>query len=128
MSALIAKHAQQMLSQSTEISYAEFCVLMALSCKDCLMPHEIAERMGHSNAAISRQMKALEKQGFVKKTPTKDRRASPFMLTEEGRKVALKSRHILQEYWKDACRELTDSEIEVATRINQKLIDRLSRD
>lgn len=81
---MIQHHGNLALEKSGCLSSSHLKILMKVSMTKKCLQKDIANRMGHTGAAISRQIKKLEEEGLIKRSPGDDRRKMYISLTPKG--------------------------------------------
>lgn len=128
VAAIMFGHIREVIKEDEELSMATIPILKVLYKHDTLSQHALAEKLHHSDAAISRQVAILEKKGHIQVVhDTANRRLSMLQLTDSGRTVVDRMRRKVEAYFATALAELSSEEIDVLLKANQKLCDVLCR-
>lgn len=94
------------------LNHSRFSVLQLLSRNDSEMmsQREMSKKLGKDPAAISRTVNHLEKQGFVTRVHVNGCK-NGVSLTDKARDLQPAIERIIREVTTDACREMTDCEV-----------------
>ena len=99
VSSLFAKQLDQVLLEQLGIGYAQFKVLRVLMDHGTVGQHHIAKELGQTEASISRQMRLLQDDGFVRsETDPHNRRQRLSLLTHKGRRFVLAADQLLEQF------------------------------
>lgn len=77
--------------QPSGLRATQFTVLAAISLIEQITITELAERLGMDRTTLTRNLKPLEKQGFVKSALGEDRRTRVVLLTDRGNEALKKA-------------------------------------
>lgn len=108
LSFVLTRQSDQVLQEQLGIGFSQFKILMVLQTKPNVQQRWIADRLGQTEASISRQIKLLEKQGLLTST----------------RNVENKRQHITKPTLKGE--RLTDKALEILNRYHAPMFERLS--
>jgi DNA-binding MarR family transcriptional regulator len=93
---MVRKATDSALREQTAISYSQFFMLMALSHNANMPQRSIAEFLGLTPAAVSRQLDALVELGIItREENSKNRREHVITLTAQGESTMKKAHHVV---------------------------------
>ena len=99
LSFVLARHSDQVLQEQLGIGFSQFKILMALQWHPNVQQKWIAERLGQTEASISRQIKLLQEQGFLTSLRNaQNRRQHITRPTPKGERITEKAMEILNIY------------------------------
>ncbi len=99
LSFVLARHSDQVLQEQLGIGFSQFKILMALQWNLNDQQRQIAERLGQTEASISRQIKLLQGQGLLTSTVSPhNRREHITRPTDKGIRLTDKAMEILNAY------------------------------
>lgn len=95
----LTRQSDQVLQERLGIGYSQFKILMALRWKGNVQQKQIAERLGQTEASISRQIKLLHDMGLLssRKSP-QNRREHLTILTPKGERIIDEALRALNNY------------------------------
>lgn len=108
--ASLAHQADQELLKKVGIGYSQFKLLMVLEWNPHIKQKEIAEKLGQTEASISRQMKLMQQDGLVRSnfSPT-SKREHIVSLTARGEQLAARANHVLNQMYIPILQKLGES-------------------
>lgn len=77
--------------ESVGIRSTQFTLLIALSSTNAKTLTEIADSLVMDRTTLTRNLKPLERAGYITSLPTVDKRSKAYCLTEQGREVVNKA-------------------------------------
>ncbi len=123
---LTDKLASKKLQESTGLSLSQFLLLSMLQCSPTVNQKQIANWLGVSEVAVSKQIEQLEKLGLVEKQGNQpDRKQKFWRLTTKGQskfQSAIVIMHDLSEQWQGL---LDQSELQLLNQVVDKLLLKL---
>lgn len=100
LSAALARQSDQVLQERLGIGFSQFKILMILSWQEHVQQRMIADKLGQTEASISRQIKIMHDSGLLKTVVSPDnRREHITSLTTKGEKVTDEAMQILNDYY-----------------------------
>ncbi len=119
-------HARQSAAAGVVISNPGFAVLQALQEAGELSLGEVAKACSADPAAIGRQVKTLEDEGFVERSPSAtDGRVSVVRLTEAGRAAHGQVRQVRNHHMADVLAGWTEGDRRTLAELIDRLVDDL---
>ena len=99
LSSVLAKQSDQILSERLGIGFSQFKILMVLQANPKTRQNHIAERLGQTEASISRQIKLMHDKGLLQTAinPT-NRREHVTTPTPKGLRLADEAMNVLNNY------------------------------
>jgi DNA-binding MarR family transcriptional regulator len=95
----LARQSDQVLQEQLGIGLSQFKILMVLQWKPNVQQKKIADGLGQTEAAISRQIKLLQKSGLLNITISpENRREHIARLTPKGVRMTDKALEVLNNY------------------------------
>ncbi len=99
LSFVLARQSDQILLEQLGIGFSQFKILMALQKSPNVQQRWIAERLGQTEASISRQIKLLQDLGIVVRVPSpENRRQHITRPTPKGERLTIKAMEVLNSY------------------------------
>jgi DNA-binding MarR family transcriptional regulator len=99
LSFLLARQSDQVLQEQLGIGFSQFKILMVLGWNPSVRQKEIADKLGQTEAGISRQIKLLKERGLlITRINSKNRREHITVPTEKGERLTDKAREVLNNY------------------------------
>lgn len=96
---VLDRQSDQVLQERLGIGFSQFKILMILSHHEGIGQKVIADKLGQTEASISRQIKVLQSRGLiVSNTSLNNRRQKVTMLTNKGLKLIEMAFDILNQY------------------------------
>lgn len=96
---VLGRQSDQVLFERLGIGISQFKILITLQWSPHIQQKQIAERLGQTEASISRQMKLLEDAGLLNNTVNPaNRREHVIRLTPKGERVTDEASEILEQY------------------------------
>lgn len=97
---MLSRQSDQLLQDSLDIGFSQFKILMILQWAPNVKQKHIAEKLGQTEASVSRQIKLLSDYGLLetKQHPT-SRRENITTLTRKGEKTASKAVELLNSHF-----------------------------
>jgi DNA-binding MarR family transcriptional regulator len=119
--------ADTILKEKFNISFSWFHLMIAILYIQPATQTQIADSVGHSQAAVSRMLTILIAKGYViVKTDPKHKRKNVVLLSEHGKQIAQAANDVLED---EFSKVLNDANIDTAlyTQMTQKIIGSLQR-
>jgi DNA-binding MarR family transcriptional regulator len=99
ISAVLARHSDQILQEQLGVGFSQFKILLILQQKSGVQQKQIATALGQTEASISRQIKLLQDGSLLTSTVhPSNRRRHIIRLTPKGLKVIDRAMQILNGY------------------------------
>ena len=87
---------------------------------------EIAQKLDITAAAVATTIKKMEKEGLVKKTPSKqDNRINLINITAEGRRIMFQTRQMFDLSDQDVIQGISNEDLDIALKVLSKMEDNL---
>ena len=111
---VLSRQSDQVLQERLGIGFSQFKIMMVLSRTPHIQQKEIADKLGQTEASISRQIKLLTDQGLLQalKRP-ENRRERITTLTAKGERYTDEAIDILNAYHEPVFSSLTDKQATV---------------
>ena len=93
------------LLQPSGLRATQFTLLITLSLTGQISITDLAERLGMDRTTLTRNLKPLEKQGFVASDSGRDRRTRVVMLTDRGQESLARARPL----WEQAQQQVVEA-------------------
>lgn len=118
---VLGRQSDQVLQERLGIGFSQFKIMMVLNWDPAIQQKQIAERLGQTEASVSRQIKLLHKQGMLAtKISPKNRREHITTLTAKGERLTEEALRTLNDYHQPVFAQLSEKD-------QQKLTELLSR-
>jgi len=115
---VLLRQSDQVLQEQLGIGFSQFKILMVLKWNPSLQQRQIADRLGQTEASISRQIKLLHEKGLLSTyVSPKNKREHITTLTPKGEKLTEKSMTILNNYHAPTFATLTPKQQEQLTTL-----------
>ena len=99
LSFLLARQNDQVLQEQLGIGFSQFKILMVLGWNPSYQQRHIADKLGQTEAGISRQVKLLKDKGFLEtQINPNNRREHITIPTAKGKQITDKALEILNNY------------------------------
>lgn len=99
LSFVLARHSDQVLQEQLGIGFSQFKILMVLQWHPDIQQRQIAERLGQTEASISRQIGLLKNQGLLTSVPSPNNRRQHITRTSpKGERLTDKAMEVLNNY------------------------------
>lgn len=99
LSGVLDHQSDLLLQERLDVGYSQFKILMALKWGQNVQQKQIAEKLGQTEASVSRQIKMLHEVGYLTSiTGKEDRRGRITALTPKGEKLVDKAMKALNDY------------------------------
>ena len=96
---VLARHSDQVLQEQLGIGFSQFKILTVLQWNPAVQQRQIAERLGQTEASISRQIKLLQRQGLLTSIASpNNRREHITRTTPKGERLTDKALEVLNKY------------------------------
>ncbi len=96
---MLSRQSDQVLQEQLGIGFSQFKIMMVLRWNPSIQQKQIADRLGQTEASISRQIKLLFDQNLLTtRISPKNKREHITTLTTKGEKLTEKSMQILNNY------------------------------
>lgn len=117
---MMGRNSDQVLQEQLGIGFSQFKIMMVLKWNSSIQQKQIAERLGQTEASISRQIKLLHKMGMLNtRIRPENKREHITSLTLKGEKLTEKALQILNNYHSPTFNSLTAKQ-------QQNLLDALN--
>lgn len=114
---------QQAHAQDYPLSHAQAELLFTIRHNQPVSAKQLAVKLNMTPGAISQFVETIEQQGFLERhTSETDRRVQHLRISAEGEKLIKRFEQHRQRMMKTIIRDLTDEELEVWLRVQQKMI------
>lgn len=111
LSFVLARQSDQVLQEQLGIGFSQFKILMALQWNPNVQQRQIAERLGQTEASISRQIKLLHQDGLLSTIISpQNRRQHITRPTTKGERLTDKAMEILNNYHGPMFARLSDKQ------------------
>ncbi len=126
---VMARQSDQVLQERLGIGFSQFKIMMVLSHKPHIQQKEIADKLGQTEASISRQIKLLTEQGLLQsaKRP-ENRREHITTLTPKGDRYTDEAVDILNTYHAPVFEHLSEKERAALTQSLQAMHQEICAD
>lgn len=99
LSFTLARQSDQILQERLGIGFSQFKLLMVLQWKPGVQQKYIADKLGQTEASVSRQIKLMFDEGLLQTSPRPgDRREHITTLTKRGVRITEQAMEVLNEY------------------------------
>jgi DNA-binding MarR family transcriptional regulator len=96
---MLSRQSDQVLQEQLGIGFSQFKIIMALKWNPSVQQKQIAERLGQTEASISRQIKLLHDKGLLStRIAPENKREHITTLTSKGERVTEKAMQVLNNY------------------------------
>ncbi len=111
LSFVLARQSDQVLQEQLGIGFSQFKILMALQSRPNVQQKWIAERLGQTEASISRQIKLMQGMGLITSLRNAhNRRQHITRSTAKGERITEKAMEILNTYHGPTFTRLSDKQ------------------
>lgn len=111
LSFALARQSDQVLQEQLGIGFSQFKILMVLQWNPSVRQRQIADRLGQTEASISRQIKLLKEEGMlITQLNPKNRREHLTIVTAKGQRLTDKATEILNRYHAPMFAKLSDKQ------------------
>lgn len=118
---VLGRQSDQVLQERLGIGFSQFKIMMVLRWDPSIQQKQIADRLGQTEASISRQIKLLHDQGLLHtKISPKNKREHITTLTLKGERLTDEAVRALNDYHSPVFARLSEKD-------QQKLIELLSQ-
>lgn len=108
------RQSDQILQERLDIGFSQFKILMSLKWHQGIRQRQIAEKLGQTEASISRQIQLMKEMGVLKSAISpKNRREHIITLTTKGGRLADKAMQALNAYHRPMFERLSPRQQEV---------------
>lgn len=115
---VLGRQSDQVLQERLGIGLSQFKIMLTLEWSPHIQQKQIAERLGQTEASISRQMKLLEEQGLLNNTVNPaNRREHIIRLTPKGERFTEEAKEILDAYHQPVFDTMNDKQKAVLTEL-----------
>ncbi len=105
------RQSDSLLQERLDMGFSQFKILMALKWHQGVQQRQIAEKLGQTEASVSRQIKLLKEAGLITaKKGEHNKREHITMLTSKGEKAIDKAMAALNEYHMPAFERFTPAQ------------------
>lgn len=96
---MLSRQSDQVLQEQLGIGFSQFKILMTLKWNSSIQQKQIADRLGQTEASISRQIKLLHDKGLLSTRISADnKREHITSLTDKGERLTDKAMQVLNRY------------------------------
>jgi DNA-binding MarR family transcriptional regulator len=96
---ILGRQSEQVLQEQLGIGFSQFKIMMALKWNPSVQQKQIADRLGQTEASISRQIKLLHDKGLLStRISAENKREHITTLTPKGERLTEKSMELLNNY------------------------------
>lgn len=107
----LARQSDQILQDELGIGFSQFKILMVLQKQPHIRQNQIAEKLGQTEASVSRQIKLMHDDGLLQTVPRpEDRRQHITSLTPRGIRLSQEATELLAEHYKPMFKSLSPEE------------------
>lgn len=104
---VLDRQSELLLQERLDIGFSQFKILMALKWHEGVQQKDIANKLGQTEASVSRQIKLLDDVGYLTSIPSpKDRRQHITTLSAKGEALIDKALSALDDYHQPVFAEL----------------------
>ncbi len=121
---VLGRQSDQALQEQLGIGYSQFKIMMVLGWNPAVQQKQIADKLGQTEASISRQIKLLHDQGLLStKINPENRRVHITRLTSKGERLTEQAMSVLNNYHAPTFAHLSDKQqqtlIEILTTMHE---------
>jgi DNA-binding MarR family transcriptional regulator len=99
LASVLDRQSDILLQERLDIGFSQFKILMALKWGQSVQQKQIAEKLGQTEASVSRQIKMLHEAGLLHSKPSpENRREHSTSLTIKGERLVDKALQALNDY------------------------------
>jgi len=96
---MLGRQSDQVLQEQLGIGFSQFKIMMVLGWNPSIQQRQIADKLGQTEASISRQIKLMQKQGLLStKINPENRRVHITRLTPKGERLTEQALRVLNNY------------------------------
>ncbi len=107
----LARQSDQVLQDELGIGFSQFKIMMVLQKQPHIRQNQIAEKLGQTEASVSRQIKLMHDDGYLQSVPrAEDRRENITSLTARGLRTSEEAMKVLTEHHAPMFKTLSDKE------------------
>ncbi len=111
VSSLLDRHSDQVLVERYGIGFSQFKVLTVLLESEGQAQNRLAEKLGQTEASVSRQVKIMKEKGLITTEQAKNnKRSKHIFLTNKGALLTKKSLQTLNDYHSPMFESLSEKE------------------
>lgn len=121
---MLSRQSDQVLQEQLGIGFSQFKIMMALKWNPAVQQKQIAERLGQTEASISRQIKLLQDKGLLAARVRADnKRERITTLTPKGERLTEKSMQVLNNYHAPTFNSLSEKQQQTLIEILNTMHD-----
>src|SRR5690606_2794551 len=106
---VLGRQSDQTLQEQLGIGFSQFKIMMVLGWNPSIQQRQIADKLGQTEASISRQIKLLKDQGILNShVNPENRRVHITRLTPKGERLSEQAMRILNSYHAPTFAKLSD--------------------
>ncbi len=121
---MLGRQSDQVLQEQLGIGFSQFKIMMVLKWNPAIRQKQIADRLGQTEASISRQIKLLHEKSYLNThISPKNKREHITTLTTKGEKLTEKAMQILNNYHSPTFAALSEKEQASLVDILNKMHD-----
>lgn len=110
---MLNRQSDQVLQEQLGIGFSQFKILMVLGWNPSVRQRHIADKLGQTEAGISRQIKLLKELGLLTtQVNPKNRREHITVPTSRGERMTEKAMELLNQYYAPMLGQLSDKQQE----------------
>ncbi len=110
---MLNRQSDQVLQEQLGIGFSQFKILMVLGWNPSVRQRHIADKLGQTEAGISRQIKLLKELGLLTtQVNPKNRREHITVPTSKGERMTEKAMELLNQYYAPMLGQLSDKQQE----------------
>lgn len=126
---MLSRQSDQVLQEQLGIGFSQFKIMMVLKWNPSIQQKQIADRLGQTEASISRQIKLLQSKDMLNiRISADNKREHITTLTPKGEKLTEKSMQILNNYHAPTFAVLSPKEQQTFLDILNKMHDTVCLD
>lgn len=121
---MLSRQSDQVLQEQLGIGFSQFKIMMVLKWNPSVQQKQIAERLGQTEASVSRQIKLLHEKGLLfSNVKPENKREHITTLTSKGERLTEKSMQILNNYHAPTFNSLSEKQQQTLQEILNKMHD-----
>jgi DNA-binding MarR family transcriptional regulator len=122
LSAVLSKQSDLILQEKLRIGFSQFKILRVLERQPSILQRVIADKLGQTEASISRQIKIMHDKGLLQtRLSAHNKREHQTTLTTKGLKVTAQALEILNEHYQPMFDKIGDKQREQLISILEKM-------
>ena len=126
---MLGRQSDQVLQEQLGLGFSQFKIMMILKWAPSIQQKQIADKLGQTEASISRQIKLLHDKGLLStRISAENKREHITTLTPKGEKLTEKAMDILNNYHAPTFASLSDKQQQTLLEILNIMHDRVCLD